>query len=174
MTKGPEFVCRGPFARGGGWPGRQAYGLNYWSRLLAPQPSAGGVQAAWTATPTTLSPDIALEGPPPPKQSVLLPAPPAWDLCLSVARRLVGVGSQPAVPQLCTPTPAPPQATSLSALAAWEPRQAQTGEAWLGRRLGGPAQWPSPSSRDFRGSAPLPSDHLAFSTRWLSGTLSWL
>lgn len=113
-------------------------------------------------------------GTPPPKQSVLLPAPPAWDLCLSVARRLVGVGSQPAVPQLCTPTPAPPQATSLSALAAWEPRQAQTGEAWLGRRLGGPAQWPSPSSRDFRGSAPLPSDHLAFSTRWLSGTLSWL
>lgn len=91
-------------------------------------------------------------------------------LCCQVS----GWGGEPAscAPAL-HPHPCPPTG-HLLALAAWEPRQAQTSEAWLGHRLGGPARWPSPSSRDFRGSAPLPSDHLAFSTRWLSGTLSWL
>lgn len=55
--KGPAaFVWPWPWAGGGGgWAGRQAgmqaYGLNYLSCLLAPYPSAGGMQAPWMATP---------------------------------------------------------------------------------------------------------------------------
>lgn len=101
--QGALFVCCWPLAGGGeGWAGRQAYGLNYWSRLLAPQPSAGGVQTAWTATPATLSPDTALEGPPQ-KQSLCrqLPLP---ETCASLLPAVwLGWGAR----QLC-PSSAPP------------------------------------------------------------------
>ena len=49
--------------------GRQAYGLNYLSCLLAPYPSAGGMQASWTATPPPPPPPPA-GGDPPTTQKV--------------------------------------------------------------------------------------------------------
>ena len=124
--------------------GGQASGLNYLSCLLAPWPSAGGVQPVWSATPTSLQPATALGRPHPESRAFRSQLP------LSGPRASLSPGSwsgqgggRPAL-RLPRLAPAGPRRVGEPWQGHTEGAQ-QRGRGWLGGR----ARCPSPIRAGF-------------------------